>query len=240
MRFLVAAFFAALLAASAHARPSAEALATETERDFSVPVPKSEISLDRIRFHPKRSSEYMVSVSSYAPEDFERGSYTGKVSTFDTITVPTISVNRLSEIYTGENLNISLKTGFSYLQMERSGTRKAIGSYEGSVTETMNFFMARAGLESAWPNVLPWGFEPNLSFNALPTWIFAAQSAYEENVGAFGLPLEASVGLLWRSNVNSTKMGHFSAGVAYQTVSGSIAGSSVRGRGVLGELRITL
>lgn len=225
---------------AAEMKRSSESIASETEKEFTVPVPKSEIALEPLRFKPSRPSEYSISATTWVPENFTRNSYLHKVSAFQKTDIPALTLNRFSEIYTGANLNISSKLGLTYLQMQRTADR-SMTLLDGPGTETMNFVMARAGVESAWPNILPWGFEPNMSFAVLPTWITAQESVFEDGVGEFGLPFEATAGLLWRSPARaSIYRGDLSVGVSYQAVNGTIGGSSLRGHGVLGELRISL
>lgn len=230
----ICAVFGSLLPLSARAY-------SDDEREWTVVVPRSEINVSNETRKPKRPAEFSVSFSNWAPEDYQRGSYNSGHSKLERTSLPALSVNRLGEVFTSENLNLSTKFGGTYAQLERTTEYVAGSALTYSGEQRINFWMFRVGLESAFPKVLPWGFEPNMSFSAIPTWVTAQRSVYEDNVSGFGVPLEATVGLLWRTPLRASLLrGDLSLGVAYQTVSGSIEGSNLRGKGVLGELRISL
>ena len=215
--------------------------AYEEEREISVAVPRTELQLESYNHKKKRASEFSISASNYAPENYRRGSYAGGESQLKPTSVPSIGLTRIAELYSEENLHLSSKLGGGFMQLERSTPQVPGSSLTFSGSQRVNFMSLRLGVESAFPKVLPWGLEPNMSFSALPTWVTAQRSVYEDTVGGFGIPLEATVGLLWRTPLRASLIrGEMSFGVAYQTVSGSIDRSNLRGKGVLGEFRISL
>jgi hypothetical protein len=222
---------------------SSETIETERVREFSIPVPQSEIKLEDMRYVAPRPVDIAVNVSSWVPENLTRDSYSGKVSRFERGETPSLSLNRIGQFVALDNggLILSSKIGISYFTMDRTTGRSAGHASAGSSTETLNFLMGRVGVESAWPTLLPWGLEPNMSFSVLPTWLSAHESQYEDKFAVFGLPYEATAGILWRSNGKRTgEFGDLSFGVSGQAVSGNVAGSSLKGLGVLGELRVSL
>jgi hypothetical protein len=219
-----------------------ETIESEKERIIPVEVPQTQINVHPPEAEPARLPDYEFAVSSWVPGNFKRGSYTGDESTFQKGGAPAFTVNRIREIVNlGRGVRLSSLFGLSYLQMARTKMQK-IGQYgAGSATEDMNLFMGRAGVQCSWSNLLPWGFEPNMSFALLPTWAMADQSAYENSVGEFGTPLEASVGLLWRTGLRASLLrGDMSVGVAWQAVAGAVGGSSMKGSGWEGAFRISL
>jgi hypothetical protein len=223
-------------------KPSSEMLATEREREFSIPVPQSEIKMEPLRYKAPRPVELSVGASSFAPENFVRGTYTGRAVAFEKGDLPSVSINRMGEIANlAGGMQVSSKIGVSYFAMERSVGRSIGVASAGNSTETMNFIMGRVGIESSWASLLPWGFEPNLSVAVLPTFITAHKSQFEDNVSSFGLPYEATAGLLWRAKGDRpAEFGDVSVGVFGQAVGGTVAGSNMKGLGVLGELRVSL
>jgi hypothetical protein len=248
MRFtsLVILMLAGTLAFAAPAvkdKRSTETIATETDREFAIPVPQSEIKMEEMRFKPSPPVDLAVSASSWVPSNFTRGGYAGAVSKFGNSGAPPLSVNRIGQFMSLDNgaVNLSSKIGFTYFTMDRTTARDDGSVVAGTSTESLSFFMGRVGIESDWTKILPWHLEPNMSFSLLPTWVSASKSQYEGKVSAFGLPYEATAGLLWRINPSERPdFGDISVGVSAQTVSGTIAGSSLKGLGILGELRVSL
>ena len=219
-----------------------ESVESDKEQVISVPVPKSEIQLEPLRFAPPRPVEFEFGLSTWEPRNFTRSSYTGEESKFAKNNLPALSFNRLGQIATWDNgIILSGKVGLSYLSLARSADSQLANAPTGELTETVNIFMARAGAEGSWLHVLPWGLEPNVSFSVLPTFLTAEKSGFENGINAFGLPIEASLGILWRTGTRATlSRGDFSVGVAGQVISGSVGGSSLYGFGIEGELRISL
>src|SRR4051794_27166754 len=78
---------------------SSEAIATETEREFSIPVPQSEIKLESLRYKPARPIDLEISSSTWVPENLTRSSYLGQVSRFEKGDTPNLSVNFIKEVY---------------------------------------------------------------------------------------------------------------------------------------------
>src|ERR1035437_7888549 len=197
------------------------------EQILTIAVPQSEIKLAPVLAPSESSVDVEVSVSGYEPANFTRGSYNGRVAQFKKSGGPLVSLNRVGELYAFDSgLSLSSIIGFSYLCLERQASGPAVSV--GAKDENMNVIMGRMGLQSFLPRILPWGIQPIVSIRVLPTWITADQSAYEKSVGAFGLLLEATAGILWRF----IKQG--SIGVSAQTISGSIDGSSLKGTGIQG------
>lgn len=219
-----------------------ETVESEKERVIPVEVPQAQINVHPPERQPARLPDYEFAVSSWVPGNFKRGSYTGDESTFQRGSAPAFTVNRISEIANlGRGVRISSLFGLSYLQMSRTKLQTIGGFGNGSATEDLNLIMGRAGVQCAWSDLLPWGFEPNMSFALLPTWATADQSAYENGVGEFGTPLEATVGLLWRTGLRASVIrGDMSLGVAWQAITGAVGGSSMKGSGWEGAFRISL
>ncbi len=234
----VLAIFAATAANAATSKKSHESQASEKEQAFSVAVPKSQMDLEPLRYVPPRPVDVEMGISSWEPENFARGSYSGRVSKFERSGVPSLSLNRLGEIYAwSSGLILRSKLGLSYMALERSETSLAGGLSTGSSVQTLNMFSGRAGFELAWTHLLPWNFEPSVSVAVLPTILNGDQSEFEKGVSAFGTPWEATLGLFWRSNLMGQDIG---AGVAGHAVRGSVGGSSLAGYGVQGAFRISL
>jgi hypothetical protein len=230
-------------AAATKDKRSSETIETEREREFAIPVPQSEIKMEPLRYVAPRPVDLALGASSWVPENLTRGSYTGKVSRFERNATPAVSLNRIGEFASFDNgaLVLSSKIGITYFTMDRTTDRDNSAAPAGTSTETLGFFMGRAGIESSWAKLLPWHLEPNMSFSLLPTWLSAHKSQYENGVAVFGLPYEATAGLLWRINPSERPdFGDMSVGVSAQAVSGTIAGSSLKGFGILGELRVSL
>lgn len=212
------------------------------EQTMTVPVPKSEINVEAIRFKPPRPSELEFRVSSFVPESFERGSYTGRRSAFVKGDFPNVGVTQYNEVVSWDNgLRVSSMIGLSYLQLVRTNSIEVHGLSSGSDTQTISLFMGRLGASTEWNRVIPWGFSPNVGLSLLPSWATAGTSSFEKGVSVFGLPASASAGLLWRSGSSlSAIRGNMSIGVSGEVVRGSVGGSSVDGVGVNGEFRISL
>lgn len=222
---------------------SSETIEAEREREFTIPVPQSEIKLEPLRYVPPRPVEMAFGVSTWAPQNLTRSSYTGAVSRFERNRLPALELDRIGEIWAfdQEGIVISSVIGMSYFTMDRTVGRTVGSTSAGSSTETLNFYMGRVGVQSSWLHILPWHLEPNMSFSVLPTWLSARKSQYENAIAVFGLPYEAKAGILWRINPQDrAEFGDISVGVSGQAVSGTIAGSSMKGIGILGELRLSL
>jgi hypothetical protein len=229
------------LAFAADDKPSSETQQSETERQFSIPVPMSEIKLEPLRFVPPNPTEMAFGASTWTPRNFARGSYTGAVSRFDRGDVPSVSITRIQQVLIEPNgFTLSTKLGIGYASLQRSTERTIFNSDAGRSTEDINLFSARVGLEATWAHLLPWGFEPDLSMAALPTWMTGSKSQFEDSVGAFGLPYELTLGILWRAPRGASHFGNISVGVAGQEIIGNVGGSSMTGFGIVADLRVTL
>jgi hypothetical protein len=221
--------------------PSSESRAGDTVREFAVPVPQSEIKLEPMRYVPPPPIEFSFGASTYMPNNFTRASYTGAVSRFDRTDLPSLSINRHQNFFEAANgFTIGSEYGLTYLQLSRSVGRVIFNSDAGISTESVNFYMVRAGLEAGWRHLLPYNFEPNLTFALLPTWMAGNRSQFEDSVGVFGLPYEASVGILWRAPQGQSHFGNMTIGISGTQLSGNIGGSSLSGLGLSGELRVSL
>jgi hypothetical protein len=231
-----------LSAAAANSTFPKETVESDKERVITVPVPQAQIEVHPPQIAPPRPLEFEFNASTWSPVGFTRGSYTGEVSRLEKNDVPALSINRYSELAGfGGGVTLSTLFGLSYLGLERSKSQSLGPAANGTVTQNVNLIMARAGLATEWGSALPWGISPVMSFALLPTWATADQSAYEKSVGAFGVPVEASVGLLWRTSMRASLMrGDMSFGVSAQAISGSVGGSSMKGNGIEGVFRISL
>jgi hypothetical protein len=214
----------------------------DAERTITVIVPQSQINLTPPPEPPARPVEFALSLSSYVPENFVRGSFSNQSSRFEAGEAPYASINRVSQFAKLQNgIGFSSKLGLSYLSLQRTVSLRTGDIPAGTGDESLNMFMARVGVESDWAGLFRWGLEPNISLSVLPSWASATQTAVEGNVNGFGYPLEGTVGLLWRTKVRFAPIhGNMSLGISGQVVNGQVAGSSVTGTGVLGEFRLSL
>lgn len=206
-----------------------------------VPVPKSELDLTPILPVLVPPVEVSLSASAYFPSGFERGGNLG-TSSYANNGVPFLSLDREAEFQAfASGITLASKIGLGYLGMKRSAPTSYAGAPTGSTDQQLNVLMGRLGVEGGWARLLPWGFEPVTSLSLLPSWAFAGQSQFEEGVSAYGLPLEATAGFLWRARPRKAmESGAFSVGLEGQTIFGSVGGSKMNGAAVQGELRITL
>jgi len=228
-------------AASAKDEPSSETKAGDTVREFAVPVPQSEIKLEPMRYVPPPPVEFSFGASTYMPSNFTRSSYTGDVSRFDRTGIPSLTINRHQNIYEAANgFTVGTLFGLTYMQLNRSVNRVIFNADAGTSTETVNFYMLRAGLEAGWQHLLPWNFEPDLSVAILPTWMAGDRSQFEDSVGVFGMPYEASLGVLWRAPRGPSHFGNLTIGISGTQTYGNVGGSSMSGLGFSGELRVSI
>jgi hypothetical protein len=196
--------------------------------------------LEPLRFKPPAPADLEFSVSTVAPRDFERSSFTGAASRLVIGSVPALSFNRLGRIAVFSNgITLQSKLGLTYMGLSRSTVTSFENVSEGSGQQDLNIFMLRAGVEASWKDLLPWGFEPNVSVSVLPSWATAQESVYEHSLSATGLPYEGTLGFVWRS-AHDQGLGGLSLGVAGEAMGGRIGSSSMAGIGVEGLMRIAL
>src|SRR3569623_1132598 len=113
------------------------------------------------------------------------------------------------------------------MQRIRSVGRVIFNADAGTSTETVNYYMVRAGHEASWQHLLPWSFEPDFSVAILPTWMARDRSQFEDSVGVFSVPYEASLGLLWRAPRGQSHVGNLTIGISGTQTYGNVGGSSM-------------
>jgi hypothetical protein len=139
-------------------------------------------------------------------------------------------------LYFTRGANVRAKFGLSFASIDRKGL--ALGR-NAEVEQTMNLYMARAGLEIDGPVFVSF-LQPYGSFALLPTLGLAGQSELENSVSAFGLPLEAGAGLMARTSWEFLGFTQATFGLGGQYIFGTLDSSDLAGWGFQGFVRVGL
>lgn len=209
--------------------------------EFSVAIPSSEIELKQPEEDTTgEGSSIEVALSSWSPSNFTRKTYLGQTGSFHAGTIPYVSLNvRYPFAHYSNGANLAVKAGFSGTNLEREGSVGLTGGTVNS-TQTLNLFMARAGVEY---QALRFSFlQPYVGLALLPSVALSAKSTFEDRVSAFGVPLEGTLGLIARPQLFKDLLGltHGALGIGAHYIFGSIDESRLNGLGVQGFFQLSL
>jgi hypothetical protein len=215
---------------------SAEAKSYPERLNLYVPVPRSELQIEVPEARDLEPSTFELAYSTWEPSDFRRQDYRGTHGKFEG-SFPLLSLNYSSPfLYFSRGASLRAKFGLSYASLERKGL--ALGR-NAEVEQAMNLYMARAGLEIDGP-VFASLLQPYGAFTLLPTLGLAGQSELENSVSAFGLPLEASAGLMAKTSWELLGFTQATFGLGAQYIFGTLDGSDLAGWGFQGFVRVGL
>jgi hypothetical protein len=210
------------------------------EETYLIPFAQTEMKIIEPVVQKKRTREIEISASTWTPKNFSRRSYLADTTDFERSSLPNVSLNFLNQIYVpNEKEDISAKIGLSYLSLERFAN---IGLSASRAHEVANVFSLRLGAEYANHLILPKGFEPAIGIYFLPTWIIGAINPIDSGVNATGLPIEASLDLLYRLQTTDSLLGtsSFVFGLGVHQIYGQVDEAELTGLGIQGIFRLTL
>lgn len=215
---------------------SAEAKSYPERMNLYVPVPRSELQIEVPEARDAEPSTVEIAYSTWEPKDFRRKDYRGVNGKFET-SFPLLSLNYSAPfLYFANGGNLRAKFGLSSASLERKGL--ALGR-NAEVEQTMNLYSARAGLELDGP-VFASLIQPYAGFALLPTLGLASQSELENSVSAFGLPFEASAGLMLKTGWEFLGFTHTAFGLGGQYIFGTLDSSDLAGWALQGFVRVGL
>jgi hypothetical protein len=210
---------------------------TPENREFTVHVPRTELALspeaERLAAHERPAAE--IAASSWQPREYRRSGYSGQSSQFHRGSVPLSAVSvglPLSSHRNGAALYAKLGLSFTQLEREEAGLIRP---------QTLYLFSARTGLE--YQGLRLFGFlHPSLGFSVLPTYAVATASLVEGAVNDFGLPLEATAGLLLRPGFLKEFWGFQNGALAVeaQRIFGTVGGSKLDGSGLQARFQVSM
>lgn len=169
--------------------------------EYAVPVDQSELHLSSVAPVQSRSlsrSRLEISVSSWAPKNVQTASYVSFQDSYASDRLPYLAVNYIFSPFSGEfGSDLSLKTGFGYLQQGRS--QPLINANSGFAFQTgrEELDLITLNLGTEWsPSILKWNvFSPYLGIGLLPTLALTRQSTYDAGTSSMSFPVQTSAGL---------------------------------------------
>ena len=238
--FIIALCLTAPALAAPHKKKKYIIPKAQVEETYLLPIAQTQMKIIEPVVVKKKTREVEIATSTWAPKSFSRRSYLTGTTEFERASLPQVSLNFLNQIYApNENEEISTKIGLSYLSLERFAD---IGPSGSRSHEVANLFSLRLGAEYINHQILPKGFEPAIGFYFLPTWIIGASNPIDNGVNATGLPLEASLDLLYRMKTTDSVLGPagYVFGIGVHQIYGQVEEAELTGLGVQGVFRVTL
>lgn len=215
---------------------AAEAKSYPEQMNLYVPVPRSELRIEVPETRDIEPNTAELAISTWRPGDFRRKDYRGTNSEFSSA-FPQISLNYSAPfLFTNGGGNLRAKIGLSFSSLGRKGLAFVRNA---EVEQRLNLYSARAGLEFDGP-VFSSMLQPYAGLALLPTLGLSSQSELENDVSAFGLPFEASAGLLLKTGWEFIGFTHASFGLGGQYIFGSLDGSDMAGWGLQAFVRVGL
>jgi hypothetical protein len=215
---------------------AAEAKSYPEKMNLYVPVPRSELQIEVPDTNSTEPNTVEISYSTWEPKDFRRKDYRGVNGKFET-SFPMLSLNYSTPfLFFASGGNLRAKFGLSSSALERKGL--ALGR-NSEVEQTMNLYSARAGLEIDGP-VFASVLQPYAGLALLPTLGLASQSELENSVSAFGLPFEATAGLMLKTGWEFLGFTNTSFGLGGQYIFGTLDSSDMAGWALQGFVRVGL
>lgn len=236
-----------LAAPAAHAAKKKKAAPpVEVDRNFSVPVPSTELYLST---KPNEDlgpaiASFELAVSSWSPKEFTRPTY-GRVTTkFSSAGLPMISLNRLAPLFLKgdgvEGQGLHSRLGLSFARLERSGQFTLGSTFVTS--QTMNLLFVRLGAQYLGPRFFKSVAQPFAEFSLLPSLALSSQSQLEGSVSRLGLPLEAGLGLMAYPSFLKDFLGmrNGAIGIGAQYIFGTVDNSKLNDLCAQGFLRLDI
>lgn len=215
----------------------------EEQQIYALPVQTSEIQLVEVAPVIRKTHEFELSASTWAPKNFQLPSYLPDPSDFNRSSLPMLSVSYLTKYFdAGSNGEVWTKLGLSYLSLDRKAVASGSSDSPLIAHEVLNLFSLRLGAEYVAKDLLPFGIEPAFGLAILPTWIAASRTELDSGVSAYGFPIEASVDLMYHFSGLSSAVGSTDLilGIGVHDIYGSVGGSDMSGIGLQGLLRLRM
>lgn len=215
---------------------AAEAKSYPERMNLYVPVPRSELKIELPEADDRDPNTVEIAVSTWEPSDFRRQDYRRVEGKFER-SLPQISLNYSTPfLFTANGGNLRAKVGLSLGALDRKGLALVRNA---EVEQTLNLYSARAGLEFDGP-VFASFLQPYAGLALMPTLGLSSQSELEDSVSVFGLPFEASAGLLLKTTWDFLGFTHTTFGLGGQYIFGSLDSSEMSGLGAQVFVRVGL
>lgn len=248
LSFAVACAVAVLPALEAHGQSSVrikkkKAAPKQETPDILVPVPQSVLNFASAPEPeaPKPSPHWEIAASSWAPRALSESAYLNDVSNFQRLKMPMLTFNFWRS--DGNSLGVfkwGPKYGVSYNQLARQATMRLSG-VDLPVSQTMNVFSARLGLEITLQKDWLGLVRPFFNVSGLPSFAVTASSEISEGGSRGFLAVEEVAGVSLQAPAVASVFGIKDIGLEIGLQATQGAGeSSLSGVGVLAGTRIDL
>ena len=164
---------------------------------INVQVPESSLTFRSDRHLLQAHHDTIeFETSNWVPKGYANPSYATDTTDYNTASVPQMSFNILTDGANIGPVRLRPKLGFSFGQFQRAGILP-VNQNNVAVTENLNFYSARAGLELSTQNSF-YRLKPIASVSLLPSWEQAPTSTFSDGISKTPLLYEGTLGLSLR------------------------------------------
>ncbi len=164
---------------------------------ITVQVPEPNLTFRSNRhLLPAHHDTVELETSNWVPKGYSNASYATDTTNYNTASVPQMSLNILTDGAAIGPVRLRPKLGFSFAQFQRGGILP-VNQNNLAITENLNFYSVRAGLELSTQNSF-YRLKPIASVSLLPSWEQAPTSTFSDGISKTPLLYEGTFGLSLR------------------------------------------
>ena len=207
---------------------------------LDVPVPHSELAIKPLAPVPRNPLIFELTASGWSPRQMNEESYLADASDLRNNGLPKFNLNLWAQGFETSALMISPIWGFSFSQLERSGT-VSFAMQDKSAQQAINFFSVRLGIAVETKKQFWFGLKPYLALALLPTLETAPVTPLSNGISRTFMAAEVGAGLAMEVQFIESALGlrSFAFEVGVDATHGAL-GRSFSGVGVSAGSKVTL